>query len=181
MGTSGEPRTMVESWTETTSAKDRVETIATTLTEPRTANWVAEQAEVKWDTAEKYLTTLVERGELLQTDDGAYYPDPTHAYFRQLRTLLVENEKAELRDELEAIASEIDGWREEYDVDSPAELEATLGEDLAAEEVRTRREVLRHWEENQQYRSLFTQALSMYDDVMDRFDPRVANRTETAR
>jgi hypothetical protein len=33
---------MVDSWTESTTARERVETIATTLSEPRTTNWIAD-------------------------------------------------------------------------------------------------------------------------------------------
>jgi hypothetical protein len=41
----------VDSWTDSTTARERVETITTVRSEPRTRNGVADQAEVKWDTA----------------------------------------------------------------------------------------------------------------------------------
>lgn len=166
---------MVDDWTETTTAHERVTTIAESMAEPRTPNWVAEQAEVKWDTAKKYLDKMVGRCTLLVTDDGRYYPDPARAYFDRVRELILENDKDELRGELEAIASEIEGWESEFGVDSLEELEASLGEEsLPADEVQDRRRVARQWEENQQYRTLFTTALRLYDDVMSLFPPYAA-------
>ena len=163
---------MVDSWTETMTARERVTTIAETLSEPRNPNWVAEQADVKWDTAKKYLEEMADQGTLLKTEDERYYPDPARAYFDHIRELIVENDKDELRGELEIIATEIEDWQTEYDVESLDELEDSLGdESLSASEVRERRRVARQWEENKQYRDLFTTALSLYDEVMSLFTP----------
>lgn len=156
---------MVESWTESMSARERVETIGTTLSEARSANWVATQAEVNWDTAKKHLDSLVESGTLIRTDDGRYVPDPTAAYFDRLRQLILENDKEELRGELEAIADRIDDWRTTYEVTSPEDLEETLAEDLPPDAVRERRQVLRRWENSVRSRELITTALRLYDDV----------------
>lgn len=156
---------MVDSWTDSATARERVETIATTLSEPRTVNWVAEQSEVEWDTAKRHLGSLADAGILTVTDDGKYVPDPTRAYFDRLRDLILENERAELRAELEAIAGRIDEWKGRYDVDSPAELEATLADDRPADEVSERRRVLRRWEQSQRSRDFIRKALALYDDV----------------
>ena len=156
---------MTDSWTDTTTARERVETIATTLSEPRTVNWVADQAQVEWDTANRHLESLVEAGVLLETADGAYMPDPTRAYFDHLRDLILDNERTELRGELEAIAERVEEWQQRYGVDSPEELEATLADDRPAEEIRERRQVLRRWETSQRSRELIRAALTLYDDV----------------
>jgi predicted ArsR family transcriptional regulator len=156
---------MVEEWTDSMTARERVETIATTLSEPRTANWVAEQADVKWDTAKRHLDDLVASGVLVETDGGEYVPDPTRAYFEELRELILANDREQLRAELEGIAERIDEWKATYDVDSLEELEATLAEDLSAEEVRERRRVLRRWETSQEDRQLVQAALALYEDV----------------
>lgn len=156
---------MVDSWTDSTTARERVETIATTLSRPRTANWVAEQAEVEWDTAKKHLEDLVESGELLVTDEDRYVPDPTKAYFGRLRELVLTNDKAELRGELEAIAERIEDWRTTYDVASPDELETTLADDLSPAEIRERRRDLRRWENSLRSRERIRTALGMYDEV----------------
>lgn len=156
---------MVEPWTDAMTARERVETIATTMSSPRTANWVAEQADVKWDTAKRHLDDLVESGALLVTAEDRYVPDPTRAYFDRLRELILGNDREELRDELEAIADRIASWRSRYDVASPEELEATLAEDLPPEEIRERRAALRRWETSRRSRETIRTALDLYDDV----------------
>jgi hypothetical protein len=156
---------MVDSWTDSMTARERVETIATTLADPRTANWVAEQANVTWDTAKKHLDDLADSGVLLVTGDGKYVPDPTRAYFDHLRELILTNDKAELRGELEAIADRIEAWKVRYDVDSPEDLEATLADDLPAEEIRDRRQALRRWENSLRSRDAIQRALQLYDDI----------------
>lgn len=166
---------MVESWTESMTARERVETIATTLSEPRTANWIADQADVKWDTAKKHLDDLVESGVLLGTEDDTYVPDPTRAYFDHLRELILTNDREELRAELEAIADRIDDWKTTYEVSSPEELEETLAEDLHADEIRERRRALRRWENSIRSRDTIQTALQLYDDVQSLTDDVAAN------
>jgi len=161
---------MVDSWTDSMTARERVETIATTLSEPRTANWVAEQAEVNWDTAKKHLDNLAESGVLLVTEDDTYVPDPTRAYFDHLRELILTNDREELRGELEAIADRIEAWQTEYDVQSPEELEATLADDLPANEIRDRRQALRRWENSLRLRDTIQTALQLYDDIQSLTD-----------
>jgi len=156
---------MVESWTESTTARERVETIATTLSEPRTANWVAEQAEVTWDTAKTHLDDLVDSGVLLTTDDERYVPDPTRAYFDHLRELILTNDREGLRAELEAIAERIETWQTTYDVESPDELEASLADERSHDEVADRRQALRRWETAVRSRETIRTALLLYDDV----------------
>ena len=156
---------MVEPWTASTSARERVETIAETLSEPRTANWVAEQAEVEWDTANRHLEDLVDRGVLLKTDDGRYVPDPTRAYFDRLRELILTNERSELRAELQSIAERIQEWQSTYGVESVEELEASLADDRSPEEVRERRRAIRRWETSVESREAIRTALVLYDDV----------------
>lgn len=166
---------MVESWTESMTARERVETIATTLSEPRTANWVADQADVKWDTAKKHLDDLADSGVLLVTADDRYVPDPTKAYFDQLRELILTNDREGLRAELEAIAERIEDWQATYGVDSPDELEATLADDLPADDVTERRQALRRWEQSVRSRETIRTALQLYDDVQSLTDDVPAN------
>ena len=161
---------MVDSWTDSMTARQRVETIATTLSEPRTANWIADQADVKWDTAKKHLDNLTESGVLLATEDNTYTPDPTRAYFDHLRELILTNEREELRGELEAIADRIDNWKTTYDVDTPAELESTLADDLSTDEIKERRQVLRRWESSHRSRQTIKSALQLYSDIQDLTD-----------
>ncbi|TYT61734.1 DUF7342 family protein [Natrialba swarupiae] len=159
----------MDDWTETMTARDRIEDVALTLREPRSVNWIKEQAEVgSWETAKSHLESLVDAGQLtVVTVDGdtRYKIDPMRAYLDHIQELVVENTKDELRDELEAIAAEIADWKREYDVDSLEELEASLGEELPPEEIRDRRKVITYWEENNHHRQLITNALGLYDDL----------------
>jgi DNA-binding transcriptional ArsR family regulator len=166
---------MVEAWTESMTARERVETIATTLSEPRTANWIAEQADVKWDTAKKHLDDLTESGVLLITENDTYVPDPTRAYFDHLRELILTNDREELRGELEAIADRIEDWKATYEVSSPEELEGTLADDLPADEIRDRRQTLRRWENSIRSRDTIRSALRLYDDIQHLTDDVPAN------
>ena len=161
---------MVESWTESMTARERVETIATTISEQRTANWIAEQAEVKWDTAKKTTDDLAEEGELLVTSDDEYVPDPTRAYFDQLRELILTNDNEEPRGELEAIADRIEEWKTTYDVDSLERLATTLADDLPADEISERRQALRRWENSLRSRDTIQTALHLYDDIQSLTD-----------
>lgn len=156
---------MVESWTDSMTARERVETIATTMTEPRSPNWVAQQAEVEWDTAKKHLENLSESGLILCTEGDKYVPDPTRAYFDHLRDLILEHSKTELREELTAIADRIDEWKERYDVDSPDGLERSLATDLSGDDARERQRVLRKWENSLESRDRIRRALELYDDI----------------
>lgn len=156
---------MVEAWTESMTARERVETIATTLDQPRTANWIAEQSAVKWDTAKKHLDNLVDAGIVVMTADDEYRPDPTRAYFDTLRDLILNNSQEALRGELESIAERVEEWKTEYDVDSVDELEATLAEDRPPEAISERRRVLRQWENSLRTRQTVQTALTLYDDV----------------
>lgn len=166
---------MVESWTESMTARERVETIAATLSEPRTTNWVADQADVNWDTAKKHLDDLADSGVLLITANDRYVTDPTQAYFDQLRELILTNDRSELRAELEAIAERIENWKTAYDVATPDELEATLAGALPADEVTERRHVLRRWENSVRSRETIQTALQLYDDVQSLTDEMPAD------
>jgi len=153
----------VDNWTETMTARDRIEAVALTLREPRSINWIKEQAKVgSWETTKSQLEYLTDAGQLTTVeidDDTRYKIDPMRVYLDHIQELVVENTKHELRDELEAIASEIATWKREYDVDSLQELEASLGEELGPERVRDRRKVITYWEENKHHRQIFTSLL----------------------
>jgi len=159
----------MDDWTETMTARDRVEAVALTLREPRSVNWIKEQAEVgSWETTKSQLVYLTDAGQLTTVEidgDTRYKIDPMRAYLDHIQELVVENTKDELRDELEAVASEIATWKREYDIDSLQDLEASLGEELPPEEVRDRRKVITYWEENKHHRQLLTNALGLYDDL----------------
>ncbi|WP_424016301.1 DUF7342 family protein (plasmid) [Halorientalis pallida] len=159
----------VPSWTETMSARERVRSVAESLRDPRSTNWISEQADTSWSTTNEELQELVEQGRLQRIETGdatLYQPDYTQLLFDEVRTLIEENSREELRDELAAIAEEIEDWQEEYDVESWEDLEQTLADDeLMSDEISDRRDVIAFWRENEEDRRLIKHALELYSDV----------------
>lgn len=159
----------VQSWTESMSARERIRAVAETLREPRSVNWISEQADAAWSTTNKELRTLVEQGQLRRAEAGEttrYQPDYTRLLFEEIRTLIEENPREELRNELAAITEEIEEWQATYDVGTWEELEQSLADsDLTSSELRERRDVIAFWRENEEDRRLIKHALELYSDV----------------
>ena len=159
----------VQSWTESMSARDRIRAVVETLREPRSVNWISEQADAAWSTTNEELQDLVDQGQLRRVEAGettCYQPDYTRLLFEEIRTLIETNTREELRNELTAITEEIEEWQATYDVETWEELEQSLADDeLGSDELRKRREAIKGWEENLEDRHLIKHALALYSDV----------------
>jgi len=151
------------------SARDRIRAVAETLREPRSVNWISEQADAAWSTTNEELQALVDQGQLRRVEAGEttrYQPDYTRLLFEEIRTLIEANTREELRNELAAITEEIEEWQTTYDIETWEELEQSLADsDLTSAELRDRRDVISHWEENLEDRLLIKHALALYSDV----------------
>lgn len=155
-------------WGEHMDSEDRVRAVAETLTRPRSAMWVSDQADVDYKTARKYLSKLTDDGRLLTTERDRttlYYSNPRDQFFREIGDLADEHTKDELTAELNAIGSRIESWQETYDVEDPDELRTTLDESLTVEERREREQVVDTWEYNREMRTLVRHAIRLYDDL----------------
>ena len=163
------PRNSVQSWTQSMSAHDRIRAVAESLREPESVNWISEQADAAWSTTNEELQDLVDQGQLRRVEAGEttrYQPDYTRLLFEEIRTLIEENTREELRSELAAITEEIDEWQATYDVETWEELEQSLADgDLTSAELRDRCDVISRWEENLEDRRLIKHALALYSDV----------------
>lgn len=163
----------MDTWTDTMTTRERVRAVAETITEPRSVNWIREQAAVSsWDTTKDELELLVEQGSLRRVtldNDIHYVPDFTRKFLNRIKELAENHSKSELREEIVDITEEIEEWKETYDVESREELEASLteAEDLSSDEIRERTRVLEYWEENLYYKRLVGHALHLYDDIED--------------
>lgn len=162
-------------WPEDFDKRDQVRAVADTLTEPRTAGWVAEEADVSEATARKHLNALVEE-QVVATRTGPggaklYYPDPKTAVFEQVRRLS-DLRQAERDAELERIASEIETWQAAFDVDGPDELRMTIDESLDPDEREYRREAAYDWKHDLATRELIKLAI----DLSGRIDALVDDR-----
>lgn len=162
--------TGLPAWDEDLTARERVREIATTLTEPRSVEWVREQAGVSaWQTAKDELEMLAEFGQVqtIDGDDGhiKYAPNYQQRYFEELAALINDHTRAELREEIATIQERIDDWKAEFGVSEQQELEASLVDEQDAETIHKRNRVLRRWERAAGNQRLLRQALQLYDDA----------------
>ena len=155
-----------QTWTDGLSAAERVEAVALTVGEPRTANWIASEAEVAHETATKYLKRLTDDGKLSADARGqqtTYEPDPVGQYLIEMRELYEQHSPHDLAASLEEMNEQIRTWKSEYDVETPNELRASLGriDDIADEHGR--RQAAQEWDHLETRRRLVEDALRLYD------------------
>ncbi|EMA63055.1 DUF7342 family protein [Halorubrum lipolyticum] len=154
------------SWTDGLSAAERVEAVALTVGEPRTANWIAAEAEVAHETATKYLNRLVDGGTLRSDTRGqqtTYEPDPVGQYLVEMRELYDDHSPDELAASLEEITEQIRTWKTKYDVETANQLRASLSQTDDATDEHDRRQVAREWDHLKTRRRLVEDALRLYD------------------
>lgn len=162
------------SWKDDLSSRERVSRVVKTVTDPVSINWVAEEADVHWNTAKDRLDEMADAGDLhrIERDDTTeYVPDFTKAYIEEIRQLALELSAEELRAEIAAAKETIEQLQDQYEVESREELEASLADpDISAEETKARSRALRDWEEENDTITLLKHALSLQDDLLD-IDP----------
>lgn len=164
--------------TDHTAKMDRIREVAMTVREPKNAGEIADAAGVARNTAEKYLSQLVEVDKLTTIQRGretCYYPDPVTQYFDQIRAFVDDHRKDELTAELGSIRDDIDEWKEAYDVASADELRATVGDDVPASERRQRRHDAEDWEYYEHQATLIKQAIQLYDTIEATRERRLAS------
>jgi predicted ArsR family transcriptional regulator len=158
-------------WKAHASAFDRVRAVALSLSDPRSAAWIADEALVAENTARRHLERLADLHVL--TADAAgdavrYYPDPVYVRTRDLRELVAEHDRDELAGLAANLKAEIESWRDEYDVASPDELRSTAAtEGVSADDATERRRAASDWELAAYRLSLVEDALSRYDEYSD--------------
>jgi predicted transcriptional regulator len=134
-----------------TTGEDRVRMTARQLSEPRTANWIASEAEWSHEPTKRVLERLVDDGIIRRDDSGAhttYSPDYRQQALQEAMRLRDGNRTVkELTDRLAEMKSQIREWEDEFEVESPNQLRATLADaELGAGEEDQRREIAREWE-----------------------------------
>jgi len=152
----------VEAWKEHTTAFDRVQSIATTVSRPRPASYIADEAHVAENTARDHLERLVNLNVLLKTerDDGSLYsPDPLHTRMQTLRDLLEEHDRNGLIELKAELQSHIEDWQADYSVVSPDDLRAQAAETDTAAQTRELKKIASEWE-------LARYRLSILDDAI---------------
>lgn len=134
-----------------TTGEDRVRMVARQLSEPRTANWVASEAEWSHEPTKRVLERLVDDGVLRRDDSGphiTYYPDYRRQAIQEAMRLRDSGHTVEeMTERLAEMNATIREWEDEFGVESPNELRSTLAEEnLEPEEEERRRETARDWE-----------------------------------
>lgn len=155
----------VEAWKEHTTAFDRVQSVASTLSEPRPASYIAGEAYVAENTARDHLERLANLNVLLKTehDDGAVYsPDPLHTRIQTLRDLLEEHDRDGLITLKVKLQSQIEDWEDDYSVASPEELRTKAAETDTASQTRELKKTASNWE-------LALYRLSVLEDAIENY------------
>jgi len=164
-------------WTAHTSAFDRVRATALSLSDPRSAARIADEALVAENTARRHLERLADLHVLTADAAGdavTYYPDPVYVRTRDLRELVAEHDRDELVGLAVDLKDEIESWQEEYGVASPDELRSTAaGDGTSADEAIERRRVASDWE-------LAAYRLSLVEDALSRYEEYSETRTASA-
>ena len=128
--------------------------VARQVSDPRTANWIASEADWSHGPTKRVLEYLVDDGILHRDDTGGhttYFPD----YRRQALTEAIRLRDSDytvedLTERLTEMNAQIRGWKDEFDVESPNQLRGTIADQvLDVTEEDRRREIAREWEQLQ--------------------------------
>jgi len=134
-----------------TTGADRVRMVARQLSEPRTVNWIASEAEWSHEPTKRVIKRLVDDGILRRDESGShttYYPDYRQQAIQEATRLRDSDHSVEeLTDRLAEMNDQISEWKAEFDVESPNQLRATVADTALSAEARShRREIARQWE-----------------------------------
>ncbi|MEF8825960.1 MAG: hypothetical protein V5A27_06425 [Halapricum sp.] len=134
-----------------TTGEDRVRMVARQLSDPQTANWIASEAEWSHEPTRRVLERLVDDGVLRRDDSGThttYYPDYRRQAMQEAMRLRDSDHTVDdVTDRLADMNSRIRAWEDEFDVESPNELRATLADEaLDPDEESRRRDIAREWD-----------------------------------
>lgn len=154
--------------------------VAHQLSEPRTANWIASEAEWSHGPTKRVLERLVDDGILRRDDSGThttYYPDYRRQAIQEAMRLRDSGRTIEeLTDRLAEMKAQVREWENEFEVESPNHLRATLAEeDLDPEQEDRRREIARDWERLQRRIRIVGFAIREWDFLMPETERAEAN------
>jgi len=160
-----DPSPGIAAWKKETSAFDRVQSVASTVSQPRPASYIAEQAHVAENTARDHLERLVGLNILLKSDETGtthYSPDPLHTRIQTLRDLLDRHDRNGLIQLKADLQERLEGWRDEYGVDSPDSLRDRAASTDTAADTRDIEQTARDWE-------LVEYRLSIVEDAIENY------------
>ncbi|GGN23578.1 DUF7342 family protein [Halarchaeum nitratireducens] len=157
----------VERWKEHQSAFDRVRSVAVTVSEPESADRIAERSHVAENTARDHLQRLVEMN-VLQTTNGEsatlYAPDPLYTRMQALRDLLDGRDRDDLLELRGDLQERVEVWQDEHGADSPGYLREQAAHADTAEGTREMRRAANDWDIIAYRLRLVEDAIEHYSD-----------------
>ena len=150
--------------------------VARQLSEPRTANWIAAEADWSHGPTKRVFERLVDDGILYRDESGThptYYPDYRQQAIQEaIRLRDGDHTVEELTNRLTDMRAQIRDWEDEFDVESPNQLRGTLvDEPLDADEEDRRREIAREWEHLQRCIEIVGFATREWDFLTPKTEP----------
>jgi predicted transcriptional regulator len=122
--------------------------VARQLSEPRTANWIASEAEWSHEPTKRVLERLVDDGVLRRDDTDphtTYVPDYRRQAMQEAMRLRDSGRTVEeLTGRLADMKAQIRDWERAYDVESPNQLRASLTDAALDPEAESRRREIAH-------------------------------------
>ena len=163
-----------------TTGEDRVRIVARQLSEPRTANWIASEADWSHEPTKRVLKRLVNDGILHRDESGThttYYPDYRRQVVQEAMRLRDSGHTVEeFTDRLADMNSQIRDWKDQFDVESPNQLRGTLAvEALDGDEEDRRQEIAREWERLQRRIEIVGFAIREWDFLAPITEPAEAS------
>ncbi|WP_338739042.1 DUF7342 family protein [Haloplanus salilacus] len=158
------------------SGRERVRHVVELLDEPTPVQEIADRADVSRTTADDELQRLKSDDWVTETTlDGtkAYDLNPVRMLFDEVTDLIEAHSRDELESQLTELKEEQEELATEYDVSSLDEFRERLAdEELSAEELRERRNVIATWDAINTELGLVKHSLQLYDDVSELSSPR---------
>ena len=163
-----------------TTGEDRVRMVARQVSEPRTVNWIASEAEWSHEPTKRVLERLVDDGMLRRDESGThttYYPDLRQQAMQEaMRLRDGDRSVEEVTDRLAEMKAQIRDWEDEFGVESPNQLRATIADEvLGAKEEDRRREIARDWEHLQRRIQIVGFAIREWDFLAPSAEPAKAS------
>lgn len=116
-------------WIESTTSRERVQSVLEQTTEPTKASELAERALVSEPTTRKYLRELVDTGVATTEQAGRttlYKRDEGRVIDQQIANLRKSHSRHELVELVQTLSHTLGEFRETYGVESPEELASEL-------------------------------------------------------
>jgi DNA-binding transcriptional regulator GbsR (MarR family) len=158
----------IETWKDETQGIDRVISVALSVEQPRTAEWIAEEAHVSEGTARSHLERLVELRILSAVKKrGAttYFRDSAYQKFRQVSKFVEKYDPSELEEVTVQTKQTLEELREEFDVESPGELrEKATDPSTDSRDARRYFERASEWDQHLRTLSITQEALERYNE-----------------